>query len=173
MWDMWHVHVTDADPNATVLSVDGTGAYDDVYRVSMMSKLFEVPGLRALLPFVRASNDDNNDNTPHHKSIHTNTHTTHHTKHILLSSTDTGPLHCKCGTRLAQEYLDNCFLHGANTFARQGMSQGTCTLALGQVRAVCTERANKTMSSSLRTEERDGKRDEQRDGQREKRKKHV
>ena len=34
------------------------------------------------------------------------------------------------GTRLAQSYQDSCFLHDANMLARQGMSQGTCTLAL-------------------------------------------
>ena len=32
------------------------------------------------------------------------------------------------GARLAQENLDTCFLHDANMFAQQGMSQG-CTLA--------------------------------------------
>ena len=46
--------MTDADPTATV-SVDGICAFDHVHRASMMSKLLEVPGLRALLPFVRAS----------------------------------------------------------------------------------------------------------------------
>ena len=44
---------TDANPMTTVLSVDGIGAYDHVYRASMMSKLLEVPSLRHLLPFVR------------------------------------------------------------------------------------------------------------------------
>ena len=37
----------------TVLSVDGIGAYDHVYRAAMMSKLLEVSSLRHLLPFVR------------------------------------------------------------------------------------------------------------------------
>ena len=41
------------NPMTTVLLVDGIGAYDHVYRVSMMSKLLEVPSLRHLLPFVR------------------------------------------------------------------------------------------------------------------------
>ena len=37
----------------------------------------------------------------------------------------------RSGTRLAQKYLNNCFLHGANMFIRQRMGQGTCTLAFG------------------------------------------
>ena len=45
--------ITDQNPRATVLSIDGIGAYDDVYRSAMMSKLVEVPGLQGLLPFVR------------------------------------------------------------------------------------------------------------------------
>ena len=47
--------MTDADPHATVLSVDGIGAFDHVHHASMMSKLLEVPGFCALLPFVRVS----------------------------------------------------------------------------------------------------------------------
>ena len=47
---------TDADPRATVLSIDGIGAYDHVLRSAMMSKkLLDVPGLQGLLPFVRNS----------------------------------------------------------------------------------------------------------------------
>ena len=45
--------VTDADHLSTVLSVDGVGAYDHVFRASMLSKLLEVPKLQPLLPFVR------------------------------------------------------------------------------------------------------------------------
>ena len=45
---------TDADPEATVLSIDGVGAYDLVSRSSMMSKLWVTPSLRKLLPFVRS-----------------------------------------------------------------------------------------------------------------------
>ena len=44
------------------------------------------------------------------------------------------------GTRLAESYLDSCFLHDANMFAKQGISQSTGTLTLRQVRAVCTQR---------------------------------
>ena len=44
---------TDANPMTKVLSVDGIGACDHVYRAAMMSKLLEVPSLRHLLPFVR------------------------------------------------------------------------------------------------------------------------
>ena len=47
--------LTDADLTATVLSIDGIGAYDHVLRSAMMSKLFDVPCLRGLLPFVRAT----------------------------------------------------------------------------------------------------------------------
>ena len=46
---------TDADHTATVLSVDGIGAFDHVFRASMLQKLLEVPRLRRLLPFVRKS----------------------------------------------------------------------------------------------------------------------
>ena len=42
------------DPNATLLSIDDVEAYDHVLRSSMLAKLLEVPGLRPLLPFVRA-----------------------------------------------------------------------------------------------------------------------
>ena len=45
--------ITDQNPRATVLSIDGIGAYDHVYRSAMMSKLVEMPGLQVLLPFVR------------------------------------------------------------------------------------------------------------------------
>ena len=44
---------TDDNPRMTVLSVDGVGAYDQVLRATMLSKLREVPGLQSLLPFVR------------------------------------------------------------------------------------------------------------------------
>ena len=46
---------TDADPDATVLSVDGIGAYDHVHRAAMLSRLLEMPRARSLLPFVRLS----------------------------------------------------------------------------------------------------------------------
>ena len=45
--------VTERQPDMTVLSIDGIGAYDHVYRSSMMSKLLDVPGLQKLVPFVR------------------------------------------------------------------------------------------------------------------------
>ena len=44
----------DADGEATLLSIDGVGAYDHELRSSMLAKLFEVPRLRPLLPFVRS-----------------------------------------------------------------------------------------------------------------------
>ena len=46
---------TDADPESTVMSVDGIGAYDHVHRSAMMGKLLRVPRLQGLLPFVRAT----------------------------------------------------------------------------------------------------------------------
>ena len=46
--------MTDLNSRATVLSVDGIGAYDHVLRSSMLGKLLEVP-LRALIPFVRTA----------------------------------------------------------------------------------------------------------------------
>ena len=45
----------DADHEATLLSIDGVGAYDHVHRSAMLSKLLEVPSLQPLLPFVRAA----------------------------------------------------------------------------------------------------------------------
>ena len=45
--------VTDMDPRATVLSIDGIGAYDHVLRSAMLSKLHEAESLRGLIPFVR------------------------------------------------------------------------------------------------------------------------
>ena len=46
--------LTEANPTATVLSVDGIGAYDHVFRGAMLSKLLSEPALHGLLPFVRA-----------------------------------------------------------------------------------------------------------------------
>ena len=46
---------TDARPTATILSVDGIGAYDHVHRATMLSRLHQMPGARAILPFVRLS----------------------------------------------------------------------------------------------------------------------
>ena len=48
--------LTDENPMVTVLSIDGVGAYDHVYRSAMMKKLFGVPSLRGLLPFVTYAN---------------------------------------------------------------------------------------------------------------------
>ena len=36
---------TEADAEATVLSIDGIGAYDHVHRSAMLNKLLEIPGL--------------------------------------------------------------------------------------------------------------------------------
>ena len=46
---------TKTDPRLTVLSIDGIGAYDHVFRTAMLSKLLEVPSLRNLLPFARVA----------------------------------------------------------------------------------------------------------------------
>ena len=40
---------------ATVLSIDGVGAFDHVLRAAMLSKMAEVPSFRELLPFVTAA----------------------------------------------------------------------------------------------------------------------
>ena len=45
---------TDQNTEATVLSIDGVGAYDHVLRSLMMSKLRDTPSLQGLLPVVRA-----------------------------------------------------------------------------------------------------------------------
>ena len=46
---------TDGDPSMTILSVDGIGAYDHIFRSAMLGRLLEMPGARELLPFVRLS----------------------------------------------------------------------------------------------------------------------
>ena len=46
---------TDANPTATILSVDGIRACDHVHRVAMLGRLARMPAARALLPFVRLS----------------------------------------------------------------------------------------------------------------------
>ncbi len=46
---------TDMDATATVLSIDGIGAFDHVKRAAMLRKLHELEGARAILPFVRLS----------------------------------------------------------------------------------------------------------------------
>ena len=45
---------TDEKPEATVLSIDGVGAYDHVHRSAMMAKLRDTQSLQGLLPFVRS-----------------------------------------------------------------------------------------------------------------------
>ena len=44
---------TDADPVATVLKVDGIGAYDHVFRAPMLGSLVNMEEARVILPFVR------------------------------------------------------------------------------------------------------------------------
>ena len=45
---------SDADPQCTVLSIDGVGAYDHLLRSSFLQKLHTLPSLQGLLPFVRS-----------------------------------------------------------------------------------------------------------------------
>ena len=45
----------DADPQVTILSVDGVGAYDHVLRSTMLERLMHMPTAQAMLPFVRLS----------------------------------------------------------------------------------------------------------------------
>ena len=44
----------DLNPDRTVMSIDGIGAYDHVFRSVMLAKLHDEPRLHGLLPFVRA-----------------------------------------------------------------------------------------------------------------------
>ena len=46
---------TDRDANLAILSVDGIGAYDHIFRSSMLGRLKNMPKARATLPFVRLS----------------------------------------------------------------------------------------------------------------------
>ena len=46
---------TDADPQATILSVDGIRAYDQVLRSTIFERLMNMPTAQAMLPFVRLS----------------------------------------------------------------------------------------------------------------------
>ena len=50
--------MTDAHSTSTVLSTDGIGAYDHVFRSAMLSKLHSELRLHGLLPFVRAMFSD-------------------------------------------------------------------------------------------------------------------
>ena len=47
---------TDADPAVTILSLDGIGAYDHIFRAAMLERLEKMPKARVILPFVRLSN---------------------------------------------------------------------------------------------------------------------
>ena len=46
-------YLTDADAEATILSIDGIGAYDHISRAAMLKKLHSLPKARSILPFVR------------------------------------------------------------------------------------------------------------------------
>ena len=47
--------LTEAYPGLSVLSVDGVGAYDNIWRSAMLGKLRELPTASKILPFVRLS----------------------------------------------------------------------------------------------------------------------
>ena len=47
--------LTDSSPTATLLSIDGVGAFDHVLRTAMLGKVRSTPGTHSLLPFVRLS----------------------------------------------------------------------------------------------------------------------
>ena len=47
--------LTDASPTASLLSVDGVGAFDYVSRAGMLDKLLSLHSARSILPFVRLS----------------------------------------------------------------------------------------------------------------------
>ena len=46
---------TDGDPSMTILTVDGIGAYDYIFRSALLARWLEMPGAREILPFVRLS----------------------------------------------------------------------------------------------------------------------
>ena len=46
---------TDSDPNATIVSIDGIGAFDHIRRARMIEKLMTLPTASALVPFVMLS----------------------------------------------------------------------------------------------------------------------
>ena len=46
---------TDLDPDATIMSVDGIGAFDHVSRAAMLGRLAPMPTACQILPFVRLS----------------------------------------------------------------------------------------------------------------------
>jgi len=43
---------TDADPECTLVSIDGIGAFDHIQRARMVDKLLALPGASALIPYV-------------------------------------------------------------------------------------------------------------------------
>ena len=45
--------LTELDAQATVVSIDGVGAYDSMSRNAMLEALIEMSGVSAALPFVR------------------------------------------------------------------------------------------------------------------------
>jgi len=47
--------LTDTDPNLCITKIDGVGAFDHIYRASMLKKLHELPTAHRLLPFVMSA----------------------------------------------------------------------------------------------------------------------
>ena len=66
--------ITDASPGTCITKIDGIGAYDHIYRASMLTKLRALPTAHKLLPFVMASYGSQNtyiwnDESGHHHRI--------------------------------------------------------------------------------------------------------
>ena len=45
--------ITDSDPNAVVISLDGIGAFDHIRRSAILAKMCSTPALADLVPYVR------------------------------------------------------------------------------------------------------------------------
>ena len=111
-------------------------------------------------------------NRHHHTTANASTATNNTTKtthtitfyHILTHAhpfpAQIQPHFIPSGTSLAQLCQDSCFVHDANMFARQGMSQSTRTPTLRQVRAVCTREKREDKRGKREREKREEKRRE-------------
>ena len=66
------------------------------------------------------------------------------------------------GTKLAQEYLDKCFLQEASNSPTNGWAKSHALRHAGQVRAVCSERPNWPSACCHRHREQSGRADQRR-----------
>ena len=48
------LHMCDVDPNATIISIDGIGAFDQISRAAMLEGLINVEGGGQAIPFVHS-----------------------------------------------------------------------------------------------------------------------